>query len=1649
MSSKKSILLTLMLFFVFIVGLTASCAADSANSSVHTTADTISADTVSVDTVSSDIEVKEKTIPNKEIKSNIKENKKQTKNVDKTTKKATTHVITNSTIGNYFIKDNNYSLADNVVAGDTLDIQGNISNLDDKNFSMIVNKPVNIISSTKDAYIDLNTTAGSLLGENPGTAFNIINGANGTNMSGIYLHNTQFWISGVSNVVINNISAVVEDQRVGSGVGQTSIRNNATNITLKNSFIYTRNNGGSSSVVIAWADYCTIENNTIQGEGNVGNLFYLTTYNVNLEIPNGTIVNSNNKFINNHIIGPQIASNICGGIYVCGSNNTIANNIVDTKGVGLTTQWGTNLVIENYTIENNTFNQGASISAASIRKSVYRNNTVTTGRTIIRDSVAENNKFLGSCTITNCNLTNNTIKGALTISNSSNVTGNSLETLYITSTSSKDNVIENNRIIAKNTTKPVTIKSTNNTFKNNYVVGITTPGDEALDIAQGNIVENTTPVSNTVTITEENFGNYFDNDGNLLSEEIRDFTTINIQGTLTDRKFIISNLMVTIEGIDATLNNGKITLEEGAVAYIKNIKFNTEDIAIELNSDDSLIENVTINTSSSDAAIAIDGNGNTVTKSTITLSNETSAKAVTIKGSNNKITNNNITSNKAASVNAIIVDGDSVGNNILSNTITINNATDAKAVVINGKFNHSQVSSNNIYINATNVCAIDATGDMESAVINTNKIFVGTANTFKAIAIKGNLDNVTVNSNNIQTKNTTTINAIEVIGDFTNKAQIARNTINITNADSIVAVNVTGTLYSGSFVSTHIINITGKNVIGITVDKLTNSTELRSNSMNITATEQSDANVGIIVSGENYTVASNTVNGNVLPLKVYDSENVRVERLYGNITQAVVFSNVTNNSSFINSNINSTANIALKLIDSKKVNVTNNVFKMASKEFYGNNAVEAKAEDNNIIYNNKPYMTSLKIEGVDNLKVDVPVEITITILDENNTAVKYSSSQSMIVSINGQKTTIKATTYTFTLTPSAIENIIEVEFNDKNNYYAPISETNTYNATIGTPKIIISGHENLKIDEPSEITITVVDENNNTINADNFSFNVSINGEFVEVNSTSYTFTLTPDVIKNTIRANFTDNTGARENATLSRDIKAAKSDVYAPVKIDIQGLNLVVGKTSTVTITIEYTNGTQVPKLTDGSFIVYVGDDEYKVNDTTVTINITPTSTRKITVDIEYTDNTGRTRSTSQAYITSVAKRNATVTVDVNDTKIFEDINMSIKVLEDATAVNEGKAIIKIDDEVVGEVNVTNGVVDFTYENSTLPTGQHIVLVEFTSPNYNSYTANATFTITKYDIEDVTIEGFDVKVGKNTTITATIVDENGKAIDSIKDVEVLIDGISVANKTIIIQNGKLEIDIPTSSLKVGQHSVVVNIKEDEINYASDVSAAISIIKGNANINIQKLDVIYAGSNITLIAVVTDDEGKVLNDGKVAFKLNGKTLKDADGKAITVKVENGVAKLVYEIPKDYSAKDYKLTAVYESNTITRSEATEIITIQKANIVITPEALIYDEDGNLAIKASVKTVFDQEITNAQKVTVKVNGKAIINKLTINNGIIDIKQAVGIKKGEAKITIIVGENSKYAQSRIETSIYVLPQANPKTAKMSNSTIIAAKV
>ena len=711
-------------------------------------------------------------------------------------KEATTHVVTQDNVDEVFSGEG-YTLGDSVAEGDTLDFQGTI----DKEHSLVFNKPITVVSSTKDAVINLHTVAGSLMGEDPGNSFVVNIGASGSFISGLYLNNTECWVHNLYDATLYNMTMHVENARVGSGVGQTSLRY-CNNVTMDSCHIYTENNGGSSSFVWTGCNNCTIVNSTIQGEGNVGNLLYVgNPYNTNDKPANYTITNYDNNIINCTVLGGS------GGISNPLQNMAIRTLIQGNKFYsGGSASSGT-----DGTFIDNEFYRTVSVSMAA-NTIAYGNAHYGNGTTsIAANSTVVNNTFYNA-TISGAGVTfeNNTIVSRLNVNQPTNVVNGNLNNVSIaangkgsnitdsmvsgTITSAGANVtIDSNHIITTNDNTVVVTGATNK-VTNNELLTSTKAGDDTLSVKDDTIVEGNYPEAGAkFVVTDETYSDFFDEHGVLSNENVTDYATLTFKGEFNDKIFIVDKIL-TITGEDALINNGFIVADENACILVENITFNNTkagyDETILLKTDGNVIRNNKFYRTSNDGPsheVMVEGDDNVITANTFDLAipvlnmdytyypfamSETSAISVT--GSNNNINKNNIkvvnttenawgtisvidlASQTASSYNQVINNtivatssgylyGINLGANTDRNTINQNKITmDCGTYTAGIQIGYSPAYNNTIYQNVLNLSSPLSYGILASAyggeVAGTtinNNSIIITANQLAAVELCG------------------------------------------------------------------------------------------------------------------------------------------------------------------------------------------------------------------------------------------------------------------------------------------------------------------------------------------------------------------------------------------------------------------------------------------------------------------------------------------------------------------------------------------------------------------------------------------------------------------------------------------------------------------------------------------------------------------------------------------------------------------------------------------------------------------------------------------------------------------------------------------------------------------------------------------------
>ncbi len=411
-----------------------------------------------VDDTNSDI-IETTTVASEQVETNTVDNIPASDNTEKT---ITNKNIKQNTQGNYTINNeqdfdelfispnsnNTYYL--NVSNGSNITFNTNISK---SNGSYIINKTVNILGNNYT--LDLNTISGYNLNISNPTYIEFNNNSSNSNISYLKFHNTQIYTTTASNILFDHINVTVENQGVGKGVGVFSMRKGVINVTVKNSYFHVVNNTGCSSIVITSGENCTIDNNTVIGEGNVGNLIYLNRWGA-VANANGITQNKGNKITNNRITGPETPLDICIAICIGGPNNEIINNTVNYTGKGINNDWAgtynatSNTTNDYYNITyngnafiNNTLNNGATFTAS--QRSFVAGNYITGTANITQNSTVINNTFKSTVKIKGyTNFTKNVVESTLYVTgNYNNVTNNTIDEVNISGNYSN---VTNNRL---------------------------------------------------------------------------------------------------------------------------------------------------------------------------------------------------------------------------------------------------------------------------------------------------------------------------------------------------------------------------------------------------------------------------------------------------------------------------------------------------------------------------------------------------------------------------------------------------------------------------------------------------------------------------------------------------------------------------------------------------------------------------------------------------------------------------------------------------------------------------------------------------------------------------------------------------------------------------------------------------------------------------------------------------------------------------------------------------------------------------------------------------------------------------------------------------------------------------------------------------
>ena len=200
-------------------------------------------------------------------------------------------------------------------------------------------------------------------------------------------------------------------------------------------------------------------------------------------------------------------------------------------------------------------------------------------------------------------------------------------------------------------------------------------------------------------------------------------------------------------------------------------------------------------------------------------------------------------------------------------------------------------------------------------------------------------------------------------------------------------------------------------------------------------------------------------------------------------------------------------------------------------------------------------------------------------------------------------------------------------------------------------------------------------------------------------------------------------------------------------------------------------------------------------------------------------------------------------------------------------------------------------------------------------------------------------------------------------------------------------ENKIITVKLNKKNLTSGNYLIYVNYTSDkqymiEENITFTFNQTIIKEKIIATLNHIKC---LAGENIILQASIITTDGELVNNGKVVFKINGKTIKnETTGKVIYVNVVDGIAILEYNIPINWNNKELNISVVYSGTSryySARNSTTTIVEVDNEGlkVSITPFNESIKRGSNITLHVKV-TINSNPETNG-KVVFKINGKTL--------------------------------------------------------------------
>lgn len=309
---------------------------------------------------------------------------------------------------------------------------------------------------------------------------------------------------------------------------------------------------------------------------------------------------------------------------------------------------------------------------------------------------------------------------------------------------------------------------------------------------------------------------------------------------------------------------------------------------------------------------------------------------------------------------------------------------------------------------------------------------------------------------------------------------------------------------------------------------------------------------------------------------------------------------------------------------------------------------------------------------------------------------------------------------------------------------------------------------------------------------------------------------------------------------------------------------------------------------------------------------------------------------------------------------------------------IDNGILTLVENNTVITITNITGANTQITFNNTK---GIHDYTIIYNSED-NIQTSNYTLTI---EVQSPESNQTEINVSIEP-ITAIVDITQSIIINTNPNIEVGI--ITVTDEDNIIATVDLSqtntFNYTASKATTTTKTLIISYNDPTGTYiAEDSTTTLEVYKQNITVTFDTIE-IEANSTTSIRAYLNDTDGNPVTSGKVVFKINGKTIKDDNGRVIYVKVADGIASVDVNIPENWAGKELNITAVYSGsnkyNDAREYTTTTVKHISKGvEITITPIEGEVQQKSNITLNAKI-TRNNNNITTG-KIIFKINGKTI--------------------------------------------------------------------